>query len=336
MALPLLEKGYQVHLIANKKPQFHEQYKTFCQYGDLGQLIESIKVYSKIADVFHAHNEPSWFVTIVKENTNVPVILDVHDSFLARMTSEEEDAARDKGEETYRVITDERNNFQLADALVFPSDSLKKLVTEEFNLSQPTITLPSYLPKRLYRYDCREWLGGLVYEGRVDLGKDIEKNYKQRGFKYCDYEELAKQAFSLGIDFHLRTTREDADFVNTYSEIAFVHKPAPISELIKHLTKHDWGLVGNLDHTPEWEIAFPNKLFEYIAASVPVVSINAKECSEFVKKHDLGIEVESLEELRDRWPQHRSFRGKLIKKRQQFTMENNIKPLEELYASFTN
>jgi hypothetical protein len=186
MALPLIEKGYNVHLIANKMPYFHEQYKSFCMWNDLSQLIEAIKIYSKVADVFHAHNEPSWFVTIIKENTKVPVILDVHDSFLARTTPEEEDELREQGKDTYRVVTEERNNFQLADALVFPGQSFRELIVNEFSLHQPAITLPSYLPKRLYRYDCREWLGGLVYEGRVDTKKSIDSSPKTRGFRYCD------------------------------------------------------------------------------------------------------------------------------------------------------
>jgi hypothetical protein len=123
--------------------------------------------------------------------------------------------------------------------------------------------------------------------------------------------------------------------MDVYDEITYVHKPEPISELIKHLTKHDWGLVGNLTPTPEWDIAFPNKLFEYLAASVPVVAINAKECSKFIKKHGVGMTVKSLDELKDRWSEHRKCRENVIKKRQKFTMDNNIKPLEELYASLT-
>lgn len=334
MALPLIEKGHEVHLLSNKIPYFHEKYKSFSYWNDIGQLIEAIKLYSKVVDIFHAHNEPSWFVTIVKENTDIPVILDIHDSFLARMTPEEEEQLREKGENTYRVITEERNNFQIADALVFPSEPLKNLVVDEYNLKQPSIILPSYLPRKIYRYDCREWLGGLVYEGRVDLKSEIESSHKRRGFKYCEYENLARKASELGIDFHIRTTRTDKEFMNVYDDIAYVHKPEPITELVKHLTKHDWGLVGNIFKTSEWDIAFPNKMFEYIGASVPIVAINAPTCAEFIKKHEIGIEIDSLEELQIRWSEHEHCREKLIKTRQMFTMENNINVLEKLYKFF--
>ena len=335
MALPLIERGHNVHLIADKVPSYVESYTTFTKTHDLGQLIEAIKLYSNIADVFHAHNEPSWYVTIIKEHTDVPVVLDVHDSYLARSTSEEWEEMMSKGEQHIRITHEERNNFQNADALVFPGDGFRDLVTKEFGLPQPAITLPSYLPKRMFRYDCRERLGGIVYEGKVNTTKEIESSPMLRGFNYCDYEKLAKKMQELGIDFHLYTIRKDKEYLETYPDIAFTHEPMNYEKLMTNLTRHDWGLVGNIDPTPEWDVAMPNKLFEYLAACVPVVAINAKECGEFVRKHGVGIEVKSLEELRDRWSEHRECRANLIKVRQKFTMENNIGELERLYRLVT-
>jgi glycosyltransferase involved in cell wall biosynthesis len=80
------------------------------------------------------------------------------------------------------------------------------------------------------------------------------------------------------------------------------------------------------------ETAFPNKLFEYIAASVPVVVMNATDCATFVKEHGVGIVVNSVQELADRWSEHTEVRKNLIKVRQRFAMENYIGSLEDLYA----
>ena len=146
MAMPLIERGHNVHLIADKMPSYVEHYSTFTKTADVGQLIEAIKLYSNVADVFHAHNEPSWFVTIIKEHTDVPVVLDVHDSYLARSTPEEYEKSMEKGEQHIRITHEERNNFQNADALVFPGQGFRDLVTNEFKLDQPAITLPSSAP----------------------------------------------------------------------------------------------------------------------------------------------------------------------------------------------
>ena len=331
-ALPLLDKGHRVHLIANKLPSYIEYYHSFGRYEDLKQLIESVRIYSKTADIFHAHNEPSWFVTIIKENTDVPVVLDVHDSYLARITPKEEQDAIDNGKKAIRVTTEERNNFQLADALVFPSESFGELICSEFGLKQPKIILPSYLPRSLYRYDCREWIGGLVYEGRVDLDKEIAASPLRGGFKYCDYLEFAQQCHEAGVNFHLYTIRTDKEFLAAYDEISFVHEPVAFDKLVRNLTRHDWGLVGNIHKTAEWDVAFPNKLFEYIAACLPVVCINAIECSKFVDQYGIGITVKSIEELKQRWSEHEECRARLIKLRQEFTMEKHIHKLEELYG----
>src|SRR3990167_288846 len=119
MAIPLIEKGHEVHLVGMKVSSFWEQYKTFALCSDVEQMLEALKLHVKSndVDVFHCHNEPSWFVTALKEITDKPVILDVHDSYLARSTPEQATKELDNGENHIRVIVEERNNFQLADAL---------------------------------------------------------------------------------------------------------------------------------------------------------------------------------------------------------------------------
>jgi glycosyltransferase involved in cell wall biosynthesis len=330
MALVLVEKRHKLYHVAGKVPNYAEAYESFMVCSDLDQYIQSIKLLAKEVDIFHAHNEPSWFVNIIKEHCDTPVILDVHDSYLARITPEEEDRMKAEGKKVSRIITEERNNFQLADGLVFPGERFGNLIKKEFYLQQPSITLPSYLPRKLFKYDGREWLGGLVYEGRVDLKKETEKG-NNHGFRYAVYEDLAKETKRINMDFHLYVTRQDKPFMDVYDELSFVHAPRSFDQLIKSISRHDWGLVGNLEYTPEWDIAFPNKLFDYMAACVPVVAINAGAVGEFLLKNDIGIVVKSIEELANRWPEHERCRKNLMKLRQKFSMDAHIHELEELY-----
>lgn len=330
MALPLIESGkYEVHLIANRHTSFAECYNTFIHWIDLGQVNNAIKLH-KDADIFHVHNEPSWFVTLIKEICDTPVVLDVHDSFLARCTPEEASTQLPDGTHPVRISVEERNNFDLADALVFPGQRFRDLVVGEFKLSQKDIVLRSHVPRRMYRYTMQDWFGGLVYEGKVQLETNTRASY---GFKYCDYYDLAKECYENKLPFHLYGGRDDDAFVERYGEYAIVHKPEVFDVLLRKISAHDWGLVGNIHKTYEWDNAMPNKLFEYIAAGVPIVALNAGECGEYVKEHGIGIEVKSLKELMERWGEHRAIRRNLLKTRAKFSMEENIKPLEELYAS---
>jgi hypothetical protein len=336
MALPLMEKGHHVHLISRKLPHYHSNFTTVTLCDHAGQYMEAIKLLAPIADLFHCHNEPSYYVTMVKEICDKPVILDVHDSFAARSTAEEATERLENGHNHIRITTEERNNFQLADGLVFPAWSFAEVVRKEFGLTQPHLVLPSMLPRNWHIYDCAEWLGGLVYEGRVDLKAEIAKHPVSSGFKYTDYEGLAQKAQEIGLDFHLYAGRDDKPYLNTYEKISFTHAPQEYPKLLKCISRHDWGLVGNLEFTPEWDVALPNKLFEYVAACVPVVAINAKESAEFIGKHGIGITVNSLEGLCERWGEHRQIRQNLIKMRPKLTMCAHIHELEEFYDQVIN
>lgn len=338
IAIPLLERGHEVHLICSRTPTYFEQYDTVVTAPTVRQYLNAIDLYKDKVDIFHVHNEPSWYVTAVKERSDTPVVLDVHDSHAARITEKEADDIAEKTNGEYmplRISWEERNNFQMADGLIFVSKPFADIVIETFDLSQKNLVLPSFLPDFMYQYDStkKNWRGGLVYEGRVDLPDQVEKN---AGYKYCDYLELAKEAAWHSLNFHLYAGRNvtDQKYFETYKDYAILHNGRAVNNLLKDLGRHDWGLVGNIFKTTEWDIALPNKLFEYIAAGVPVVAINAEHSSEWIKKYRLGITVESIKELKERWFEHREIRAGMIKNRHKLVMQNHIHRLEAFYKNF--
>lgn len=330
-ALTLLQKGYKVYSISKKTPTFATLYTGIMMYSDMMQLIELIKLVDKsgLVDIYHVHNEPSFFVTALKEITDKPVILDVHDTFLTRLTDEEEKEAIEQGKNTWRVTSEERTNFQIADALVFVSDQVKDIVCSEFKLDQPDTILASYVPEFMYQYNYGRWMGGLVYEGKVILEKELEHKYA--GLHYCDYRDTAKQCESVGMDFHLYAGGNVEELEKMYGNSAYIHEGKSFQDLLHCVSRHDWGLVGNTLQTSQWQQTLPNKLFEYLAAGVPVVSINAKASAEIIEEYDIGITVESIEELAEQWALHRPKRTNVIKCRKDFTMEKHIHKVEELY-----
>jgi glycosyltransferase involved in cell wall biosynthesis len=331
MALPLLDRGHDVTLISKKMPPYYPEYSMVTVTPHLEQYLAAIEVQAKRVDIFHCHNEPSWFVTAIKERCGVPVILDIHDSFSARITQDEQDKLKDGGVEVYRIIAEERNNFFLADGLVFPGAKFAEVVQKEFNLDQPSLILPSYVPKKWNQYGMKEHVGGLVYEGRVDLKKDVEKTALSRGFKYCEYQDLAGDCYKTGIDLHFYTVGKAEKFQEVYGGTAEFHDPLPQDNLMRALVRHDWGLVGNVSKTAEWDVAYPNKMFEYLAACVPVVAINAPECARFLCQNNVGICVSSMTELKRRWNEHWDLRKNIVKKRLSFTMDEHIHKLEDFY-----
>jgi hypothetical protein len=330
MAIPLIERGHTVHLVAMKVPTFWQHYATYTLCADIEQMISAIKVYDQAdVDVFHCHNEPSWFVTACKEASAKPVILDVHDSYLARSTPEEATEALDAGKRHTRVVVEERNNCQLADGLVFPGEHFQKVIASEFKLEQPQLVLPSYVPRRYFKYQAMDWHGGLVYQGKVNLPTELEGHLS--GFRYCDYTQLMERCHALNMDLHLYGNRDDKPFREHYQEKAFIHPPHKYGDLLTALGMHDWGLVGNVYPTPEWRVAMPNKLFEYIAAGTPVVAMNAEHCADVVEQMGFGISVANPEELAERWAEHRDCRKRILAARAALSMNAHIWLLEEFY-----
>lgn len=329
-AIPLIERGHEVHLIVNKVTVGAERMKSVSVYQDTDQLYEAIKRYSD-ADIFHAHNEPSWFVTMVKDvNQKVPVILDIHDSHLLRKTPEEDEEEQQHTPESFRIGIDERNNFQLADGIVYCCEPMKEIVGGEFGLDQPNIVLPSYVPRGFYRIDFDRWMGGLVYEGRIDIPDELPGKWASF-FRYADYLEFGRKCKELGIDFHIYSPRENEKVRKRYSEVSILHEPQKYDRLIKRIGGHDWGLVGNLRPHTEWKNALPNKLFEYLAGCTPVVAMHADESAKIVSEYGVGVVVESPEELAKRWSEHRKCRENVVKHRMFFAMENHIHKVERLY-----
>jgi glycosyltransferase involved in cell wall biosynthesis len=256
-------------------------------------------------------------------------VLDVHDTYLTRSTEEESLAAKAEGTALVRRTSDERTNFKLADALNFVTHYAKDMVYEEYDLDQPCTVIPSYVPWDWYSQYSLEWLGGLVYEGKVTISEELKKT--SRVFKYCDYEEFAQEAHAKGLDFHLYGMRTDEPYEKVYDDIAFLHPPTNGLEIIRRITRHDWGLVGNVFSHPQWQKTSTNKMFEYIAAGVPVVAMNAQWSEEFVEEHGIGIAVHSIDELLENWSKHTEIRKNLILKRRSFSMEEHIGELIALY-----
>jgi len=251
-------------------------------YKDQDQFYDTIKLFGN-ADVFHVHNEPSYLVAMIKDVwPDKPVILDMHDSMVLRYPEGD----------NRRYKTDERYNIELADALVFVSEPMAKMVVDFYDIKKPYIVLPSYVPKRFYRCDAWKWLGGVVYEGGVTLSEQLPD--KESFFSYSDYRDVAIQFHDMGIPFNLYApTDELDDLKKAYGPTAVIHNPMAFDGLIQALGRHEWGLLGNLGKHPAWQAALPNKLFDYMAAGVPVIALNAEYAGEFVEEHHVGISVSS-------------------------------------------
>jgi len=322
MAIPLIDKGYEVHCIANRIPAYADRYRSLMIFQTQDQLFKAIKLHEN-TDVFHCHNEPSWFVTAVKSiRPRAKTVLDAHDSMLIRVAPEDETQDR--------ISIDERNNFQLADGMVFASQAMADICRKEYGLDQPHAVVPSYVPEEFYRLDSWKWIGGIVYEGRVDFPDEIKEGKELPFFSYAEYTGLAKALHEKTIPFYLYTPR-NKDVQETYGDTAIWKGSYEYGKLIRQIGRHQFGLVGNLDEHLAWKHAMPNKLFEYLAAGLPVIAINADSAGAFIEEHGFGMNVKTVDEIVDRWTEHRKCRANVAKHRLDWSMERHIDKVEKVY-----
>lgn len=304
---------HEVHLIGARKTTCWENFRTFALCHTANQFREAVKLH-KDADIFHVHNEPNWLVAVVREATDKPIVFDVHDSMLYRSDKPEHRSAA------------ERLAFELSDAYVYVSGECRD-ISEKNNVSthgKPFCVLPSYVNKRFYKHADHKWVGGLVYQGLITTDKNMFT------MQYANYQKFAAKCVELNLPFHLYSCNID-EYKEKYYKDAIIEGQLEYSDLIKSMGHHDWGVVGNVDSYKDWDVALPNKLFEYLAGGIPVAVINARQAGYFVRRYKVGIEVKSLEELKKRWNERAKCQSNVMKFRRQFCMENHIGKLEEMY-----
>lgn len=305
-----------VHSVTNKVPTFKPFFQTVMLYQNQNQLRAEIRAHEK-ADIFHVHTEPFWFVQLIREVLPAArIVLDLHDSQAYRFDEAEKQSA------------EERCAIELADAYVYVSEHCRQ-ITEGWHpsiLGRPYTILPSYVNERFFRLEPLIRVGGLVYEGRCDLRNAGE------WYDYCKYQDLAAVLKEEKIPFTLYGGASDEKTQAEYKNAIYMGS-LPYDQLINDMGCYDWGLCGNLVEYPEWEVAVPNKLFEYLAAGIPVIAMNAPAVAEFVEKEGVGIAVKTIRELKARWDERQRCQAEVYKKRWRWTMERNMGGLLELYGS---
>lgn len=310
-AFALLDNGHEVHLVGHSLPSTANQFTTASVFSNVSQMYEILRVH-KDADIIHIHNEPSWPVTIAKRALpGVPVVLDMHDSMFFRSL------------EKKHISAEERISIEMADGLVFVGERCREVTDSK----KPSCVLPSYVNGMFYQSNSWQWIGGLVYEGRVDTPEQRKFMY------YCNYIDFCKKTQEAELPFHVYCPgiNKNKKFKEYYEKICLLHPALPYDKLLGVLGCHDWGLCGNLTEYREWQLAMPNKLFEYMAGGIPIIALNCGEIADFVVEHGVGIAVKSVEEMMDRWDERAECQKNVMLKREDFAMEKHIHILEDFY-----
>ena len=309
--------GYDVHVVVKADAalrQFNGKFKGVHVFFNRDQCYETLRRLEP--DLIHVHDRPHQVAAdIIREQFGVPVVNDVHDmdSFLNMPI----------GSPLAEVYA-----LEAADALVFVSEGYKKAAEYWYKHLPPSIVVPSMVCEHLMPDKRKPHIGAAVWEG--GLWKHDEGDPRH----YIDQRKIARKLLDqgIGVVFHpAPTTQENIDAYTATG--AMVYRTMPFAPLIETLTRYDFGWYGQTENAEQIHITLPNKLFDYIAAGIPVLVINAREAARFVEDNGVGVAIQRPEDASFVLDKLKAIRETLWERRKLFTRERAVRPLLELYET---
>lgn len=287
----LMEKGVEMHL-CTERPLGNFGWRDYESCAliysghlnghrpEISQIETTIKMLSSHVDLFHVHNEPDWIVEVVKQNTDKPVVYDIHDMVSQR---------------THEVDEWERRALEACDAIVVPSRDYQEVLLKR-GITKPIIEILSGVPEKLFPTQRRkpERLG-IVYEGGLK-GKPQERSEQ---FEFRSWAEVFRDIAKMNIGVWAYPSATNEDYSEYENSGIIVMPTFPYNELLKNLTAHEAGLVGSPFPTGAFDGALPNKMFEYITAGIPVIAINAPTAANFLEALGFGKGITDIKEIPD-------------------------------------
>lgn len=313
-----VECAYMQQRLTN--PDFQPMLSPSYFYTCPEQLADQV-VSLRDIDIIHVHNEPDWMAHICKQaRPDIPVVFDAHDLFSVRL-----------GIRT----PDEELAFNKADAFIYPSKGYLEFSLDFHKDKQihkrPNVVVYSCVNDNFIITDPLPRLDSIVYEGGLRVPEPengIPEEHKYH--KYRDYRRMFWWLGSKGLPVVVFCANPDV--VEVYMRTgAFVLPPMEYTVFMEQLSRFSWGIAGGPIHHPQWETAMPHKLFEYLAAGVPVLTFFAKEVQEFVKEHGVGVVLDDWRQIPDVYQEHEKYRKVVLEKRHLFTMENEVDKILKIY-----
>lgn len=299
---------------------------------DLGKDIRGV-VEDYGVDIIHSHNAPDFMTaTAIKSVDGVPIIHDNHDVLSLRETKYGTDSLDPTDE---KVLETERLANEESDGRIYVSEGLREYVQQRYDV-EPSMDLvfpnfvsnsiiPSSLKSKLSEKDGQIHI---VYEGSVD-SQVPDSHYDLMGI----FGDIAKH----GMHIHIYVSRENDAYkeFSKKSEFIHYHGHLPPEDLLQEITKYDFGWSGfnAIKNKRHLDIVLPNKLFEYVACGLPVLSFPYRTQKKFLEEHGVGLVFNDLEELIEllKGDSVDEVRKTVLRKRHDFTIEENIGTVKDFY-----
>lgn len=249
----------------------------FWTYGELLDFVNESEF-----DIIHCSNEPDILVNLLM-HSNKKVVHDCHD--IVTMSKKSTTSA----EMALEYIANSQ-----ADGVIYPTERVREILTRKCGTDpERTLVVGNYpissfkLGKRLPKRSAADGELHCVYEGM------IVDRIQAQSVPYRFYEPLFLQLASLGIHVHIysqNTPEYLTQLAESYSHIHYEGNRSG-AELITEMTQFDLGLLLYPGNSVYVQLSSPNKMTEYLAAGLPVVT-NVDAYADILTKNRCGGAVD--------------------------------------------
>ncbi|MBA2616324.1 MAG: glycosyltransferase [Actinobacteria bacterium] len=320
--LPDLELGfaYQGKTLTEWYGSGDELFDRWWDLGDDARAALPAVLAEYEPDLIHSHNLPDTLTVLAQELANgTPIVHDVHDLQSLRSTPYENGFAQPADS---RML--ERRAIEESAAVVTVSDELFAELRGRYRLPEHTLVFPNYALRRdvpplpAFTEDRGGRPPKLVYQGTLSTN----------GGHY-DLREIFRAVVAEGVSLDVYPSRPAPEYRELAERVPglTVHDTVDPSTLLRLLPRYDYGWAGfnEAANKPHIDTALPNKLFEYLAAGLPVLTLNHRALKRFVRERGLGIALDSPADLLGELSRRDigKLRRRVSATRHEFTVEAN-------------
>ncbi|MDO9534374.1 MAG: glycosyltransferase [Bacillota bacterium] len=324
MARALKAKGFNVDLAYTISPASRiysglsdDVYACCIKVRSARELKELASSY----DIVHSHNEPD-DLTVILLSVGVPVIHDSHDMISLR-------PGRNR-QEQQKVDLLEAAAHRGAAGRVYVSDYMLKVAAERYNVDpQKSVVFGNYVDKcdipAVFPPRIKEEGIHLVYQGGLGI----------RG-THRDFSSIFSCLTAAGIHLHVYPAAHTAQFAGNLQKSPFLHlhESKPPSEIITEIAKYDFGIIP-FEITPQNRTflnqSMPNKLYEYLAAGLPVIAPRLFSLEKFISSTGSGIIYDHPSEIPARLEELTTIRNTVNVRQFARTYQEEIMRLIDFY-----
>ncbi len=181
-----------------------------------------------------------------------------------------------------------------ADSVITVSDSIAKRIQNDHNLStKPFLVLNAPSRSRIHVTESSPSVRKVC-----DLGPDVPLVVYSGGIHISRGMDLLVSSLEFMPDVHLAMTsnreswyieelKDKAAIFNGADRLHFVPYVSP-EEVVPYISTATVGISPLPADVVNFDLALPNKLFDYMQAKLPIVSSDCQEVSELLAKYPLG------------------------------------------------